>query len=195
MAKFTFDDKTSFELESGEEVVFKNLIVSRLETGGILMDLLNVLTLGILGRFTHKKWEANIAVTDRRIVLVPISPNSGNFPVETFSFSTITTVKQRESVEVANNEAGIHIYYSGKLLEFYFYPQGGYKQALSDSKSGKAGAWMAKVAASNEDPRFKAVLEVFKKEMYELKLEHIQKREFLLGMIDAAWANYKEHHK
>jgi len=82
MAKFTFDDKTTFELEDGERVFYaqtanKNVsTTTRMdEPDGCLISLLNLVTIGFYKMLKTKFWLANIAITDRRVVTVPSTMN------------------------------------------------------------------------------------------------------------------------
>jgi len=78
MAKFTFEDQTSFELEDGERVLYaqtanKNVSHTQRidEPDGCLISLLNLVTIGFYKMLKSKNWIANIAITDRRVVTVP----------------------------------------------------------------------------------------------------------------------------
>jgi len=191
MATYKIDDQTSFELEDGEEVVFKNFPVTRFDDGGCLMSIASMLTFGIAGKAAEKKWLVNIAVTNKRIVAVPIPPNEKNFPAESFYFSKMSGVKPTGSADASHDEASLHIDANGTAYFINFYPEGGYKKALKEHKAGKSGEWLAKVAASNDEKFNKVGIPEAMKTIDTSQVEHIQKRDFLVYVLDSFYHAFK----
>jgi len=94
MATAKIDDQLSFELEEGEFVLFAD--VPRMERiykpeGAWYIKLL--IPKGLYQFFTMKSWAANMAITNKRVVVVPKLPNKKNFPMESFYFTEIEGAK------------------------------------------------------------------------------------------------------
>jgi hypothetical protein len=101
MATVKFHEGTKFEtkldLEDEETVLFVKPAKSkvyRFIEDGCLMGLLTVITLGIIRIFKPtRRWLANIVLTNKRLVTIPIPPNKRKMPVESFYFTEISEAK------------------------------------------------------------------------------------------------------
>ncbi|WP_461248424.1 hypothetical protein, partial [Treponema sp. R6D11] len=137
------------------------------------------------------------AVTNKRVVIVPIPPNEKNFPVESFYYSKITAIQA-----VANpdyKKAELWISESGNLHELVFFSNLSYVKAYKDVadkiKSGKSGEWLEKVASDNSEEFRKNMLPSMKTAFKTSDMEHIQKRDFLAAYIELPWEYYKKNNK
>jgi len=122
MATIKFHEGTKFEtkldLEDEETVLFVKPVKSKIYRhiqDGCLMGLLTVITLGIIRIFKPtRQWMANIVLTNKRVVTIPIPPNKKKMPVESFYFNEISEAKiippaDKETGETAFAMFGINL--------------------------------------------------------------------------------------
>ena len=89
---------TSLDLEDGEEIIWvrpeKNAMGTYIADEGCLKTLLIFATFGIYAIFKPSKaWANNLVITTKRVVSIPIPPNKKKWPVESYYYKDITSVK------------------------------------------------------------------------------------------------------
>jgi|GEM_PF-4276937 len=103
---------TSLDLESDESIIWvrpeKNAMGTYIADEGCLKYLLVFATFGIYAIFKPSKaWANNLVITTKRVVSIPIPPNKKKWPVESYYYKDITSVKpeavgQKESDRMQN---------------------------------------------------------------------------------------------
>jgi hypothetical protein len=94
-------NETSLDLQDDEGVIFvcpqKNLIWRNIPAGCLF--------------FLHpgKKWKANLVITSKRLITIPLPPNKKNFAVESYYFKDMTKAKA-VSQQQASQEAAMAVF-------------------------------------------------------------------------------------
>jgi len=195
-------------------VIFKNLPVLRYDTEGCLISIASFLTFGIVGKIYEKKWQVNIAVTNKRVVCVPIPPNPKNFPVESFYYSKIKVVEtSKAKIEVERNKANFWLEDDGGYRNFSFIAKGGFLKAFKAQRenllANSFGGWVDS-AISGCDKKYSEIFAEIKEKVHTpptildhsrnvtrdmdymaFFMEHIQQRDFLFLLINMCWKQYK----